>query len=82
MRKPDRRTVLALLFALAAGIATAAFQPGDTPETNGLVAAKAVAAKLADAIEERTTVSATSGDPVREGIGTGLALLTEVLPTR
>ncbi len=51
MRKPDSRTIFALVFALAAGIATAALQPGDTPQTNGIAAAKAVAERVTDAVE-------------------------------
>lgn len=74
MRKPDSRTALALVFATAAGIATAAFQPGDTPETNGLVAAKAVAARLADAIEERTTLSGIAQAPSHDAVAAGVAL--------
>lgn len=62
MRKPHRRTVAALLFALAAGVATAALQPGTTPQTNGLLAAKAVAARVATAVEERAPGTAAA-DP-------------------
>lgn len=57
MRKPDSRTVFALLFALAAGIATAALQPGDTPESNGIAAVKAVAERVTNAVEAHAATS-------------------------
>lgn len=57
MRKPDSRTVFALIFALAAGIATAALQPGDTPRTNGIAAAKAVAERVTHAVEVHAATS-------------------------
>lgn len=57
MRKPDSRTILALLFALAAGVATAALQPGTTPQTNGLLAARAVAARVAVKVQDHASLT-------------------------
>lgn len=57
MRKPDSRTIFALVFALAAGIATAALQPGDTPQTNGIAAAKAMAERVTSAVEAHSRTS-------------------------
>ena len=57
MRKPDSRTVFALVLALAAGVATAALQPGNTPETNGIAAAKAVAERVTHAVEAHATTT-------------------------
>lgn len=57
MRKPDSRTIFALVFALAAGISTAALQPGDTPQTNGIAAAKAMAERVTSAVEAHSRTS-------------------------
>lgn len=57
MRKPVSRTMFALLVALAAGIATAALQPGATPETSGIAAAKAVAERLTLAVKAHAATS-------------------------
>lgn len=73
MRKPDSRTILALLFALAAGIATAALQPGTTPQTNGLVAARAVAARVAVKVQEHALLTGASRPGWAERRGSTLA---------